>query len=137
MPARDLAAAAARSAMAAVTAGDREGWLACYAPDAVLRDPVGGSPLDPHAQGLRGREARELFWDLAIGPHRVEFDIAAVHPSGAEAAVVARVRTWLSNGAETAYNGVFVYTVDAAGAITELRGYWDPAVVLAALGTGA
>lgn len=45
---------AARTAMNAVSAGDRVAWLACYADDAVLHDPVGGSPLDPEGSGVRG-----------------------------------------------------------------------------------
>ena len=43
MNARELA----RRSQAAVTAKDRSAWLGLFAPDAVVQDPVGPSPLDP------------------------------------------------------------------------------------------
>src|SRR5690349_19190840 len=90
---------AARAAMRAVTEGDRAAWLASYSAGAVLHDPVGGSPLDPDAEGLHGRAALEQFWDLTIAPNEVRFAISAVHPSGREAAVVASVQITFANGA--------------------------------------
>src|SRR5688572_2545020 len=88
---------AARAAMGAVTAGDRAAWLHAYAEAAVLHDPVGGSPLDPDGAGLKGRAALEQFWDLTVEPNDVSFTIAAVHPSGDEAAVVASVDIAFAN----------------------------------------
>jgi steroid delta-isomerase len=119
--------------MDAVGRGDRDAWLACFASDAVVHDPVGGSPLDPDGRGLHGRAALEGFWDLTVAPGVVVFEIASVHPAGAEAAVVATVTARLGNGAVVTYDGVFVYAVDAAGAIRTLRAYWDVERVLAAL----
>ena len=124
---------AARAAMGAVTAGDRAAWLQAYADDAVLHDPVGGSPLDPDASGLKGRPALERFWDLTIAPNDVCFTIAAVHPSGDEAAVVASVDIAFANGARVAYDGVFVYTVDDAGRIASVCSYFDLQGIIAAL----
>jgi steroid delta-isomerase len=119
--------------MTAVTEGDRAAWLAAYSDSAVLRDPVGGSPLDPDADGLRGRAALEQFWDLTIAPNDVGFAISAVHPSGREAAVVASVEIGFANGAQVDYDGVFVYAVDDDGRIASVRSYFDLASVLAAL----
>ncbi|NRQ33557.1 nuclear transport factor 2 family protein [Nonomuraea sp. NN258] len=127
------ATAAALAAMDAVSAGDRDAWLACYAPDAVLHDPVGGSPLDPHGTGLRGRAALEGFWELTVAPNDVRFEIAAVHPAGDEVAVVASVSVRFPTGASAGYDGVFVYRAEG-GRITSLRAYWDLAPVLSALG---
>ena len=128
------AAVAARTAMDAVAAGDRDAWLSCYADDAVLHDPVGGSPLDPQGAGLRGRDALEQFWQLAVAPNQVRFDIAAVHAAGAEAAVVATVTTRFAHGAVAGYDGVFVYTIDDDRRIVSLRGYWDVQRLLSSLG---
>ncbi|MGW0484171.1 nuclear transport factor 2 family protein [Nonomuraea sp. NPDC003214] len=127
------AAVAALTAMSAIGAGDRDAWLACYAPDAVLHDPVGGSPLDPHGAGLRGRAALERFWELTVAPNQVRFEVAAVHPAGAEAAVVASVSARFATGARVGYDGVFVYRVDGDGRIVSLRAYWDLGPVLSAL----
>ncbi|MDX3698132.1 nuclear transport factor 2 family protein [Streptomyces europaeiscabiei] len=128
------AALAARAAMDAVTAGDRAAWSACYADDAVLHDPVGGSPLDPQGSGLRGRDALDGFWQVAIAPNRVRFDIAAVHTAGAEAAVVATVTVTFADGAVADYDGVFVYTIGDDRRIVSMRGYWDVRRMLSALG---
>ncbi|MFC4117078.1 nuclear transport factor 2 family protein [Nonomuraea zeae] len=127
------AAVAALTAMGAVSAGDRDAWLACYAPDAVLHDPVGGSPLDPHGAGLRGRAALERFWELTVAPNEVRFEVAAVHPAGDEAAVVASVSIRFPTGASACYDGVFVYRIED-GRISSLRAYWDLGRVLSALG---
>lgn len=134
MPETHPAAAAALTAMNAVNAHDRAAWLACYAPQAVLYDPVGGSPLDPEGNGLRGRAALDQFWRLAVAPNEVRFTIAAVHPAGDEAAVIASVSTRLPNRALVNYDGVFVYRTDPDGLIVSLRGYWDVRHLLAALG---
>ena len=47
---RELAAAS----MAAVVAHDREGWLALFADDAVVEDPIGPSAFDPEGPGTAG-----------------------------------------------------------------------------------
>ena len=127
------AATAALAAMNAVTAGDRDAWLSCYADDAVLHDPVGGSPLDPQGAGVRGSDGLDLFWRLAIAPNQVRFDVSAVHAAGDEAAVVATVTTHFPNGAVVDYDGVFVYTINHDQQLVSLRGYWDLQRVLSAL----
>ncbi|GIH93416.1 nuclear transport factor 2 family protein [Planobispora siamensis] len=128
------AAVAALAAMEAVGAGDRDAWLAWYAPDAVLHDPVGGSPLDPSGTGLVGRAALERFWELTVAPNDVRFDVAAVHPAGDEAAVVASVTIRSPHGAQASYDGVFVYRVGDDGRIVAVRAYWDLQRVLSGLG---
>ena len=49
-PARD----ASLASMTAVEAGDREAWLALFADDAVVEDPIGPSPFSPDGTGQRG-----------------------------------------------------------------------------------
>jgi steroid delta-isomerase len=120
--------------MAAVTAGDRGAWLACYADDAVLHDPVGGSPLDPEGAGLRGRAALERLWDLTIAPNEVHFEIDAIHSGGSEAVVVASVTLRLATGATADYDGVFLYRVDGEGRIASMRSFFDLERLLAAFG---
>ncbi len=44
----------ARRSQAAVEAKDRQAWLGLFAPDAVVADPIGPSPLDPAGLGHRG-----------------------------------------------------------------------------------
>jgi len=127
------AATAALTAMNAVAAGDRDAWLSCYADDAVLHDPVGGSPLDSQGAGVRGLDGLNRFWWRAIAPNQVRFDVTAVHAAGDEAAVVATVTTRFPNDAVVDYDGVFVYTINHDEQIVSLRGYWDVQRVLSAL----
>ena len=111
--------------MAAVEAGDREGWLALFTDDAVVEDPIGPSPLNPEGQGRRGKAAIAAFWDRIIAPNRVMFDIARSYACGSECANVGSITTVMVNGATTIVNGVFTYRVNDAGKVTNLRAYWE------------
>lgn len=113
-------------AMAAVMKKDREAWLDCFAPDGILRDPVGGSPLDPDGAGLRGRENLATFWDRVVAATKsVRFDVREEYSSGHSIAKVATVSLILPTGNTVEYGGVFVYDVEA-GRITALNGYFAP-----------
>src|SRR5690606_33867080 len=57
------ARSASIASMTAVEAGDRDGWLALFAPDAVVEDPIGPSPFDPEGKGHHGRDAIAAFYD--------------------------------------------------------------------------
>lgn len=61
-----LAQALGARSRAAVERRDREAWLALWADDAVVEDPIGVSPLDPEGHGHRGKEAIGRFWDEVI-----------------------------------------------------------------------
>ena len=54
--------------------GNKEAWLALYAEDAVVQDPVGVSPMDPSGEGHQGKAAIEQFWDTVIGPSNVTIE---------------------------------------------------------------
>jgi len=53
--ARPTARELGQRSMAAVEAGDRDGWLALFGDDAVVEDPVGPSMFDPEGRGTGGR----------------------------------------------------------------------------------
>ncbi|GAA3587525.1 nuclear transport factor 2 family protein [Nonomuraea rosea] len=122
-----LAGNPGRAGTSAVMAGDRGAWLSCYADDAVLYDPVGGSPLDAQGAGVRGLDGLDRFWRQGIAPNQVRFDVTAVHAAGDEAAVVATVPIRFPN------DGVFVCTINHDNQVVSLRGYWDVQRVLSAL----
>jgi hypothetical protein len=70
--ARDLA----RRSQAAVAAKDRQAWLDLFAPDAIVADPIGPSPLDPAGHGHRGLAAIAAFYDAVIAPNEhITFEI--------------------------------------------------------------
>lgn len=116
---------ASRRSIAAVETGDREGWLALYAPDAVIEDPIGVSMFDPVGDGHRGTEAITAFYDTVIAPNRVRFDIDVSYACGSEVANVGRVITTLPDGSTATVHGVFTYRVDDDGLIVALRAYWE------------
>ncbi len=114
-------------AMNAVMNKDRAGWLNCFSQDAVLRDPVGGSPLDPDGKGLVGRAELARFWDAVVAPAgAVRFRVREEHRSGASVARVATVEIDLAEEHTISYDGVFVYDMNAAGRIQRLCGYFEP-----------
>ena len=109
-----------------IAAGDREAWLANFAEDAVVEDPVGPSPLDPAGRGHRGRAAIADFWDRVIGPCAVRFAIDRHFSCGDEIANVGTVYNRLpGSDSKIAAEGVFVYKVDAEGKLVSLKAYWD------------
>ena len=119
--------------VAAVCSGDREAFLANYADNAVVEDPVGPSPLDPSGEGHRGHSAIAAFWDLIIGPGSVRFEIERAYACGDEVANVGSIYNTLPDGGgEIAAEGVFVYRVDAEGKLVSLKAYWDYAKTMAA-----
>src|SRR5512142_2989954 len=122
-PARD----AARASMRAVEAGDRAGWLALFAPDAVVEDPIGPSMFDEDGLGHRGAEAIAAFYDNVISSGRVEFAIRESYAGGNECANVGTITTTLPDGSRAIVDGVYTYRVDDDGRIIALRAFWEPA----------
>ena len=120
-PARD----ASLASMEAVEAGDREGWLALFAPDAVVEDPIGRSPLDPTGEGHRGIDAIAAFYDSTIAPNQVRFTIERSHAAGDEVANVGTITTTMADGTVVHTDLVGTYRVDADGRLVSLRAYWE------------
>ncbi len=119
-PARD----ASLASMRAVEAGDKAAWLSLFAPDAVVEDPIGESPMDPSGHGHRGLAAIEAFYDNVIGPNQVSFVIERSHAAGNEVANVGTISTVM--GDSTVHTDlVATYRVDDEGKVTALRAYWS------------
>jgi len=112
---------------AAVTAGDREGWLALFADDAVVADPIGPSAFDPEGKGHHGRDAIATFYDTVIASSEaITFEITESYLCGEEVADVGVIRTTLAGGTHQAIvHGVYTYRSDGAGKIASLRAYWE------------
>ncbi len=121
--ARDLA----RRSQAAVHAKDRAAWLALFAPDAVVADPIGPSPLDPAGEGHRGLEAIAAFYDKVIAPNdQITFEIERSYLCGDEVADVGIIRTTLPGGRHiVVVRGVYTYRGNRAGQLASLRAYWE------------
>ena len=112
-----------RSREAAI-ACDKGAWLALFADDAVVEDPIGPSHFDPEGNGHRGKEAIAKFFDMAIAPSRLEFHFEKTFQCGDEEANVGHI-VINSSGYRVVAEGVFTYRVDNEGKITALRAYWE------------
>jgi len=109
----------------AVQRGDKDAWLAIFADDAVVQDPVGESPLDPTGLGHRGKDAIGAFWDTVIAPNPIRMDVRSSHAGGDEVANVIRMTTTLPDGTQVGCELVAVYRVADDGLVRSLRAFWE------------
>ena len=119
---------AGEKSRAAVAGGDREGWLALWADDAIVEDPIGVSPIDPAGTGHRGKAAIAKFWDTVIyrdPKTRITFDYHTQYCVGDECACVGSLTNHFPDGSSFEVNGVFVYRVNDEGQLVSLRTYWE------------
>ena len=112
-----------RSREAAV-ARDKEAWLAVFADDAVVEDPIGPSHFDPEGKGHRGKAAIAKFYDMAIAPSELTFNFTKTYQCGDEEANVGNI-VIRSSGYEVVAEGVFTYRVNDEGLMVALRAYWE------------
>lgn len=110
----------------AVQAQDKEAWIACFAPDALLEDPVGPSMFDESGQGHRGHDAIRAFYDKTIATlDRIEFHLERSHAGGDRCANVGRIVNTMPDGSTVTVTGVFVYRVGDDGLVTHLQAFWQ------------
>lgn len=125
---------ASRRSMDAAGRGAKDEWVALFAEDGVVEDPVGVSMFDPSGDGHHGREAIAAFWDRTIArAERLEFDIRDSFAAGDEVANVGTITAFLPGGARVDTEGVFVYRVDADGLILSMRAFWETDRAMATL----
>lgn len=129
-PARD----AAFRSYDAVMRKDKDAWLANFAADGWIEDPVGPSMFDEGGKGHHGPEGRARFWDLTIATiERFVFEINDSFACADECVNVGVIHTTLPNGYRASTEGVFHYTVDEAGKLVSLRAFWEQDRVLASI----
>jgi steroid Delta-isomerase len=121
---RPAHAAGARS-REAVRAKDKDAWLAVFADDAIVEDPIGPSAFDPEGKGHRGRDAISAFWDNAIAStDNIEFNFHETYQCGNEEANVGNIVITMGGHQITA-EGVFTYKVNDEGQLVALRAFWE------------
>ncbi len=116
---------AGQKSMSAVMAGDREAWLALFADDAKVEDPIGPSPLDPEGLGHTGPEAIAAVYDAMIGPNSLHFDIRESYAAGSEVANVGTITITFPDGSKAMVDGVYTYRVNDEGKVVALRAFWE------------
>jgi steroid Delta-isomerase len=127
---------AGQRSMAAVAAGRKEDWLAVFAPDALVEDPVGPSMLDQEGNGHRGHEGIGKFWDEHVGlVSRYDFLVKDSFANGPCCANVLCLTMTFGGGTTMTVDCLIIYTVNDAGLVTSIRAHWEPDRALATLKT--
>ncbi len=118
---------ASQSSWRCVQAHDREGWLALMADDVVVEDPIGKSVTNPYGTGVHGKEGVAAFYDNNIAANRLTITCEETFPSSSpnEIAHILVLHSRFEGGVTSTVRGVFTYTVNDAGLITNMRGYWN------------
>ena len=116
-----------QASMAAVEARDRTGWLALFADDGVVEDPIGPSAFDPEGKGHRGLESIAAFYDTVIAANEsITFDIRQSFRCGEEAANVGVIRITFAGGTAVEVDGIYIYRRSPDDRIASLRAFWEP-----------
>lgn len=97
---------------------DRDGWLALFADDATVEDPVG-------AERYVGKEAIGAFWDMSHSmADRVTLTPSVIKAVAGEAAFAMRARME-AGGQVNGMDIIDVMTFNDDGLITSQRAFWD------------
>jgi ketosteroid isomerase-like protein len=117
---------ASQRSAATVAKGVKEDWVALFAEDGIVEDPVGPSMFDPDGKGHHGHDGIGGFWDKAIANvARFHFTITDSFANGDTCANVGTITTLLEDGSQVRTEGVFVYRVDEQGLIKSMRAHWE------------
>ena len=112
--------------MVASETKDRDGWLALFADDAVVEDPVGPSFVDPEGRGQRGKAAITAFYDNVISQsEKLAFDIRRSIECGDEVANIGELTITLPGDQAATIAIVNIYKVDDQGKLVSLRSFWE------------
>ncbi|MEM7136211.1 MAG: nuclear transport factor 2 family protein [Myxococcota bacterium] len=130
--------ASERSAQFAM-AKDKASWLALFADDAFLADPVGKSMLDPEGAGHQGKAAIERFWDTVIANANLTLVASQRIACHDTCVAVLQATNEMGGGIKTVVDMVGLYQVNDEGKLQSLKVYWDFGKLMAqlkALGIG-
>lgn len=106
-------------------ARDKASWLALFAEDAYLADPVGPSPFDPKGEGYVGKPNLERFWKNAVARANLTIEAVQRIPCGNACAAVLKVTNDMGDGKKTVVDMIGIYEVNAEGLISSMKVYWS------------
>jgi steroid Delta-isomerase len=117
---------ASQRSMDAVRRRAKDEWLALFAENAVVEDPVGPSHFDPEAKGHHGKDGIATFWDMTVAiTDRLDFDIRDSFACGDEVANIGVITSTVGGNTQMDAEGVFIYRVNDEGSIVSLRAFWE------------
>lgn len=125
---------------AAVAVHDKPRWLAIWAANHVIEDPVGSRPvvgglLDRHS-GERTTGALSRFWEAFIAANDIAFDVHHDFVSGNRVVRDVTIRTTLSSGATVQTPAHLLYELieeDGEVRIRRMAAHWEVAPAFAQL----
>jgi steroid delta-isomerase len=104
---------------ATMSAGDRAGWLACFAPDATVEDPVGTAVRKGHDEiGAFFDETQGMADSIELRP------VGITNVCGREVAFAMEIRPTIGGSVFT-MNAIDVMTFDDRARIASMRAFWD------------
>lgn len=110
---------------AAISALDAERWVATFDENATSYEP---------GNALTGHEAlRQFFHGIAGGFDRLEMKADQIFPVENEAGVKWSASGVGRNGRMVAFEGVDVFVINKTGKIQTVKGFWNPAALMAEL----
>jgi len=126
MNAGDVRAAVERY-YAAVNTRSIDALAAMFAPDAVMRDPVGmPAAADDASRRQRYDGIALAFETFTISAGRI---IAVAGEAAAQWSATGRAR----NGRDVSFDGLSTFTFDADGRISQMSAYWDVGAIMSAM----
>lgn len=121
----------------AVSRKAKDEWLALFADDATLEDPVGPSFFDPEGSGHTGKDAISAFWDMAIAPvAEFRFTIRDSFANGNACANIGTFSTRMEDGTLADTDLIAVYRLDDDGRIGSMCAHWEVDRTMATLRKG-
>lgn len=130
-PGIDALLSLVRSSPECVAAHDKATWLALFAAEHVVEDPVGSRPVRSSDPGALGR-----FWDALIAPNDIVFEVH--HDWVADWRVVrdVTIETTMATGVTITTPAHLLYEVveeDGGLRLARMAAHWEPAPVFAQL----
>lgn len=111
--------------LSAVRNRDKEAWLALFAEDAIVEDPVGPAEWDPEGVGQRGKAAIAAFYDMFSARQKAfEFEIHHQVAIGNEVACHLTLRSTFADGQVSEVEPINLYQINDDGLIVALRSFW-------------
>ncbi len=96
-------------------ARDKEAWLAVFADDAIVEDPIGPSHFDPRGQGPPRQGCDREVLRHGDSPSTLTFNFEKTYQCGNEEANVGHIVIESSGYRVIAEGGVFTYRVNDDG----------------------
>ena len=104
-----------------------QAWLALFADDGVVEDPIGPSAFDPEGRVTAApRPSPPSTTSVIAANESITFDIRQSFLCGDEAANVGIIRITFAGGSAVEVDGIYIYRRSADDKIASLRAFWEP-----------